>query len=208
MHFPDGYLSSRAAILSATEANASNVDSIECPVRGPNATSLFIDAVHHEGSNPGNSMLILTSGLHGVEGPVGAAVQLAAIDQWNKLERRPCLLVLHALNPHGFAWSRRQDASGIDLNRNFLGDQESYQGVDPVYTDLDPLLNPKRPPGFDGFLLRSALTTARIGLPKLKQVLAEGQFEFPKGLFFGGKEPSWTMQIFQQRLREWVGETK
>ena len=56
-----------------------------------------------------------------------------------------CVL-LHALNPYGFAWLRRVNEHNVDLNRNFLLPGEAYRGSPAGYAALDPLLNPKSPP--------------------------------------------------------------
>ena len=52
-----------------------------------------------------------------------------------------CVL-LHALNPFGFAWRRRVNEDNVDLNRNFLLDDEGYVGCPDGYAHLDPLLLP------------------------------------------------------------------
>ena len=31
------------------------------------------------------------------------------------------MLLVHAINPHGFAWLRRTTEEGVDLNRNCVG---------------------------------------------------------------------------------------
>jgi hypothetical protein len=54
---------------------------------------------------------------------------------------------------------------------------------------LNDLLNPTRPPhAFDLFLPRAGYCIARYGFRNLKQAIAEGQYEFPQGLFFGGRQ--------------------
>src|SRR4029079_4941431 len=45
----------------------------------------------------------------------------------------------------------------------------------------------------------------RHGKPALKQALVTGQYEFPKGLFFGGRGPSRTKEIVQQYFKSWIG---
>ena len=67
--------------------------------------------------------LIVSSGLHGVEGPFGSAVQVAALPHLAALHESGMRVVLiHALNPYGFAWGRRVDAANVDLNRAFRWD--------------------------------------------------------------------------------------
>ena len=117
------------------------------------------------------------------------------------------LLLLHGLNPFGFAHSRRWDEENIDPNRNFLLPGETAEGVSEVYRHLDSLLNPTRPPSWHdplSFYLRATAAVARHGFAKVKQAVAEGQYEFPQGLFFGGREPCWTQRTLADHLPGWV----
>ena len=81
------------------------------------------------------SALVVSSGLHGVEGFFGSAVQIAWLEGHagrlaGDASRPPALVFVHAINPHGFAWRRRWNENNVDLNRNFL-----KAGWDP---DADP----------------------------------------------------------------------
>ncbi len=66
--------------------------------------------------------VVVTSGLHGIEGFFGSAVQLAWLGSRAILPDRGAVVLVHALNPYGFAHHRRVDADNVDLNRNFLPD--------------------------------------------------------------------------------------
>ena len=117
-------------------------------------------------------MVVVSSGLHGVEGYFGSAVQLALLEG-EDVVRGHCrsgvaLVLIHALNPYGFAWVRRANEENVDLNRNFLLTGESYKGSPPRYAALDALLNPKHPPHrLDTFRLRSMVSILRHGMPQL-----------------------------------------
>jgi hypothetical protein len=97
------------------------------------------------------------------------------------------LVVVHILNPFGMSWLRRANSNNVDLNRNCL-EGEPYQGAPEAYAALDSLLNPKSPPSNDRFVLQAIWPILRFGMPALKQAIAGGQYEYPKGLFFGGKQ--------------------
>src|SRR5204862_6803103 len=86
---------------------------------------------------------------------------------------------------YGMAWLRRVNEHNVDLNRNCL-DAERYGGAPSAYVKLDSFLNPKSPPGRDLYLLKAAGLVLRYGMPALKQSVVGGQYEYPKGLFFGG----------------------
>ena len=115
-----------------------------------------------------------------------------------------CVL-LHGLNPFGFAWLRRFDENNVDPNRNFLMAGECYAGAPPHYADLDKLLNPQRPPStVEVFLLKALPAIARYGMPALRQAVAVGQYEFPKGLFFGGAGPTRMQELLKQHMPRWL----
>jgi hypothetical protein len=99
------------------------------------------------------------------------------------------------------AWLRRVNETNVDLNRNFL-EGESYSGVPAGYAALDAFLNPQSPPSRDFYLLKAATLVARHGMPSLRQAVAGGQYEFPRGLFFGGKHLAEGPRKYRQYLAD------
>jgi len=173
--------------------------------RGPQGEELTIDVALSSAGDPAQTLL-LSSGLHGIEGLFGSAVQLAALERWAATSPPPvrCVL-LHGLNPFGFAWHRRFDENNVDPNRNFLLPGEPYAGAPKGYARLDSLLNPRRPPSrWEPFRLMALAMIARQGLPALKQAVAAGQYDFPKGLFFGGTGPSAMHRLLDEHLPRWL----
>ena len=178
------------------------------PVAASPDGDLTID-VAMSSARSADGVLVVSSGLHGIEGAFGSAVQAACLERWASGPGLPAgvrCVFLHALNPYGFANSRRADADNVDLNRNFLGGNAPYAGSTDGYRRFDPLLNPRSAPSpWDLFYLRGMWHIARHGRPALKQALITGQNDFPKGLFFGGNAPSPTLKILQQHMRAWIG---
>ena len=151
--------------------------------------------------------LIVSSGLHGVEGPVGSAIQRTWLQQWSQQPpTQPWRLVfLHALNPHGFANLQRVNEDNVDLNRNFLPHAEDYTGRPPGYDQFHPLLNPVTPPARgEFFVLRGLAMILRYGLPALQQAIATGQHDYPQGLFYGGRGPCATTRLIRDQIGSWI----
>lgn len=159
---------------------------------------------------------MVSSGLHGVEGHFGSAVQQALLASWGArpsfaargLGSGRCVLV-HALNPYGFAWSRRVDVANVDPNRNFLRPGEDYRGQSPAYAAFNDLLNPTRPPSTVSlFPVRMLIALAVHGRARLKQAIVSGQYDFPRGLFFGGSAPSPTTACVERGIAAWTGAAR
>lgn len=66
------------------------------------------------------------------------------------------------------------------------------------------LLNPKSPPSQNEFLLpRIVWYILRHGFKSLQAAVASGQYEYPKGLFYGGNEAGPLTLLLGERLSEW-----
>lgn len=180
------------------------LDSQAIDARGPGDELLTIDVARIGDPNAAR-LVVVSSGLHGVEGFFGSAVQLQLLaDQWPTSEC--ALLLIHTLNPFGFAWLRRVNEDNIDPNRNCLLPGQEYAGSPPGYAELDSLLNPRCPPSrCDLFPVRAGWAIARKGMSALKRAVASGQYEFPHGLFFGGSGPCATLRILHEQLPDWIG---
>ncbi len=177
--------------------------------QGPDGCELAIDVAWVGARNPRRAVVV-SSGLHGVEGFFGSAVQLAWLRRLREgaasVPGGTLVVLLHALDPFGFAWRRRVDAGNVDLNRNFLDDGESYAGAPEHYHRVHALLNPPTPPPrLDAFRLRAAWAVCRHGLSRLRSAVASGQYEHSTGLFFGGREAAAPTRCVRERFWEWTG---
>ena len=153
--------------------------------------------------------VVVSSGVHGVEGFVGSAIQLAWLSDRTADESPPgdgAVVLIHAVNPYGFTRLRRTNEHNVDLNRNFLDTAGAYTGAPDGYETLDPFLNPASPPSrLEPFRLKALWHIRRHGLPALKDAVAGGQYRFPRGLFFGGHGPASSTRIMRQHLAGWLG---
>ena len=185
-YFSPDYETARGRFRAAATAVGAALHSIALPAEGPRGEALCIDIAWLGALRP-RRVFLHTSGVHGVEAYTGSAAQLALLDSPPAPGPQDALILVHVLNPFGMAWLRRANERNVDLNRNFLLNGEHWSGAPELYSALDPLLNPASPPAHDGFSVRAAATVMRYGFHRVKQAVAEGQYEFPRGLFFGGK---------------------
>lgn len=205
--FSPDYLSARHRFREAATALGAKLEAYPIELDAPNGEGLTIDVAILGDANP-RSVAIVSSGLHGVEGFFGSAVQLAWMTNPLSTQMLPpdtSVVLLHALNPYGFAWRRRCNEDNADLNRNFLLPGEDFRGSPRRYADLDGFFNPPSPPSVqEPFRLKAIALLLRYGLTALKETLPVGQYDFPKGLFFGGHHPSKTQRILATYLPQWI----
>ncbi len=205
--FPRDYVHARESFRSAARAAGARQFAVPTAGRGPGGEELSID-VARLGDEAAPAAVVVSSGLHGVEGYLGSAVQRGLLEPGPAPPSGVAMVLVHALNPHGYAHRRRFDADNVDLNRNFLIDGEPYSGSTPGYETLDRLLNPRRPPGpIDelNYLVRGAWLRLWRPPHELRQAVAGGQYDFPRGLFFGGRGPSPLVGLLREHLPIWVG---
>jgi hypothetical protein len=153
-------------------------------------------------------VVVVSSGVHGVEGFLGSAVQhmlLRTVVSGLGWDEDPAVLLLHAVNPYGFAWLRRVNENNVDLNRNFPTARQGYEGCPEAYWQVDDLINPRSPPHWDFFYPRVAERVIRYGFESLKHAVVGGQYECPEGLFYGGKCPNAAIEILDRALPELIG---
>lgn len=209
--FAPDYATSRQRFREAAAALGLALEAHAIGERGPHGEELAIDVAITPGIDAGRT-LVISSGLHGVEGFLGSAVQLGLLRAWHargaSLPRVRCVL-LHALNPFGYAWRRRVNETNVDLNRNLLSEGESFNGSPAGYSQLNDLLNPQRAPSrWEPVTLKFLLAIARHGMPALKQSIATGQYDYPQGLFYGGDGPSRTHEILSAHYEGWLAGSR
>lgn len=167
---------------------------------GPNGEALSCDVVWL-GPRDAQRVLVTISATHGVEGFVGSAIQLDSLARWQADQAQQhgmAHLLIHTLNPWGFAWLRRCDQAGIDLNRNFVDFTRipSNEG----YRELADAIVPEGLSWAQADQRLAAFQAAR-GQRDYELAVSGGQYEFPEGLFFGGRQPSqarrWVESLFE-----------
>jgi hypothetical protein len=199
-NFFTDFFTARAAFRELVERNGGALEVLPLNATGPGGESLGIDVAWFGNKIPRRAVLH-SSGLHGVEGFAGSAIQIQTLRDLPHFPGDSALILAHILNPFGMSWLRRANENNVDLNRNSLGDS-GYTGAPEKYSKLDSFLNPRRPPSHDLFLLKAALLVVRHGMPSLRQAVAGGQYEFPRGLFFGGKKLEQGLERYQAYLTQ------
>lgn len=207
-YFSDSYAEARDKFLQAATVAKAKLFSYEIESDSPEKLTIDV-AIIGKKTQPA---LLISSGVHGVEGFFGSAVQTAFLDTLKDAENRPPLryIFVHAVNPYGFSQLRRVNEDNIDLNRNFLPELSDYHGAPEGYEPLNKLLNPTVVPSRrELFKLKVFYKILRHGgLQPLKNAIAGGQYAFPKGIFYGGNKPGQSVQIIQKQSTAWLGDSQ
>ncbi|MBB4631450.1 M14 family metallopeptidase [Sphingosinicella soli] len=192
--FSADYRGARAKFLEDAQAAGGSLETITHPERGPDGGEVFTDVAAF-GVEGAERVLVLISGTHGVEGFCGSGAQVDLLRR-GETARRPegvGILMIHAVNPYGFAWLRRVTHENIDLNRNWI-DFSKPLPANPGYDLLHSAICP--PVWDDAAQAASALATTRYadahGALAMRAAMMGGQYTHADGLFYGGTAPSWS----------------
>jgi len=166
------------------------------PLNGPAGESLTCDVTVFAQSKQPRNLLVLISGTHGVEGFAGSAIQVDCLPLLVEAVTQNVslgIVVIHAFNPWGFAWLRRSDHEGIDLNRNFA----DFSAPLPENSEFEALhrqLNEVR--------IKNAGDVAALwrdrGMDAFAEVFTRGQYRHADDCFYGGNAPSWSRAVLER----------
>ena len=192
--FSADYGESRAKFLAACNAANARVEPFRNPNTGPDGEPLFTD-VALLGPDDCEIVLLVCSGTHGVEGFAGSAIQTGLLRDGiaSRLPDGLRLVMVHVLNPFGFAHLRRVNEDNVDLNRNFV-DHVAPHPANPAYDILADAISPR-----SCSAIATVWALARLqwyglihGQSALRAAVSGGQYSHPDGLFFGGHVEAWS----------------
>ena len=174
-----------------------------CDGLGPEGEELVTDTVWI-GPEDASRVLVLIGGTHGIEGFAGSAVQidmLALLAEGHiVIPANTAVLIVHALTPWGYAWQRRCDADGVDLNRNIV----DFSKPLPKNKDYELLKN-------TFYLTDTAQRKIALvefeqqhGRIELEKAISAGQYGDPSGPFYGGKAPAHGRLVCEGVMREYA----
>ncbi len=200
--WPANYFASRERFLELAESCGAHTESHPVASVGPNGEPLSVDVAAFT-SGHDEHLIVLTSGVHGIEGFIGACIQIQALQRLKQgdIPDRTGIVMIHGVNPWGFAHLRRVDENNVDVNRNFINSSVSKPVSHPQYAELNPVINPAKAPHISGeiqyWLSAGRLIVRNRGIGKLFKPIAEGQYDFPQGLFFGGCKVGESCELLQ-----------
>ncbi len=197
------YRHARSAFLGAAAALGADLWAYRHEeAAGPRDEELVTDvAVLGRAAAP--KRLVIVSGTHGVEGIGGSHAQVAMMTS-GLLDRRPsdvAVVLVHALNPFGFAHLRRVDEGNVDVNRNFV-DHAAPHPQNAAYDELHELLVPAdwNGPAHAAADARIGALVQERGRRAVQTAITSGQYHRSDGLFYGGTAPTWSNRTWRTIL--------
>lgn len=176
------------------------------PLTGPAGEALSLGACR-VGSSRARYVVLVTSGTHGVEGYAGSAIQSGILERLDayRLPDDMAIVMVHAVNPWGMAWDRRENEDNVDLFRNFVYCDPPY-GVNALYDELNDAINPVEWTGplRDRADRRIAEFVADHGEDAFVSVVRRGQHDHPQGLTYHGRGPTWSKQRIDEVARRFI----
>ena len=207
--FPKAYAAARQQWLKQLAGLTYHQQHIPypCDGLGPNGESLITDTVYL-GAEDADSVVVLIAGTHGVEGFAGSGVQIDCLRLLAEgklvIPEHTAVLLIHALTPWGYAWSRRCDSDGVDLNRNAVDFSQSLPET-PEYQNLRPVL-------FTADTEQRRLSLAafgeKYGREALEKAISGGQYIDPDGPFYGGQKPAHGRLVCEDLIRRYALQQK
>ncbi len=197
-HFSESYAEARTRFLDSAKRLDAPLETFENPHgKGPTGEALAVDVAHF-GPADAQNVLVLLSGTHGVEGFAGSGIQVSLMEglRFRSLPARTAVVVVHAINPYGFAWLRRTNEDNVDLNRNAI-DFARPAVENPEYTALAPWLVPDDWADLAPGEQHVRAFVDEHGFRRFREVVGRGQYTHPDGLFYGGSAPVWSTRTFR-----------
>ncbi|MGO4395360.1 M14 family metallopeptidase [Variovorax sp. M-6] len=203
--YAETYPEARAKFQLAVAQSAGQLTSYVHPgAVGPDHGTLAMDVGCFGAVDAPKAFLIL-SGTHGGEGYAGSAAQIALLRSGalDHLAPDTRVVLVHGINPYGFAHWTRTTENNVDLNRNFV-DFSGRLPRNDAYLELHDALCPKEWTESSRASSRRAIDAwiAAHGQQAWMQSIMMGQYDEPTGLNYGGRAPEWSHRTLEAILAQ------
>lgn len=201
--FSANYAAAREKFIAAARHASAPVESYHNPATGPEGLKLTAETAWL-GLREADRVLVIMSGTHGAETFSGSAIQVGLLQSSIAKEIAGSglgVLLIHAINPSGFAWVRRVTEGNVDLNRNFV----AHGGRYPRNAGYETLRDAICPVEWHGEARKKADAKlmaygAEHGAMALQSAITTGQYIDEIGVFYGGVAPSWSNRTLRDIL--------
>jgi hypothetical protein len=205
-YFSEDYVTARTKFIAACRIEGVEPGCFINPAASPGDVEPSTEVAYF-GDPAAPKLLVLISGVHGVEALCGSGCQtgLIAGGLARELPGDTALLMVHVINCWGAAHLRRNTEGNVDLCRNFL-DFSQPLPTRPLYDEIHeavscPELEGPERRAADEFL---AEFRRRRGLSATMEALMGGQYRHAGGFSYGGREPVWANRTITAILQRYA----
>ena len=176
------------------------------------ADGLYIDKIFLPANKETTNLIVLTTGVHGIEGYIGSAMLDVFFEEiYPTVDTdKTGILIVANVNPYGMKYMRRYNENNVDLNRNFIEDWSTFDlSSNQEYPKVDKFLQPEGKMGNAfwheaAFYLSLAKEAVFTGAGTISDALLTGQYEYPDGVYYGGngdeKSTAYLKSVFNDCL--------
>lgn len=207
---PRSFKEARSEFLHLARSKNFSIKSIPLKgLTGKDGEDLFCD-VASLGRADAEKVIVISSGVHGVEGFCGSAVQHALLKSNSLQAVEGVLIVLvHALNPFGFSHLQRVNEGNVDINRNFI----DFNGPLPIDTSVCDFHESVFPADWSGTSLEKIHSdmsefVSINGETRFQRDFTRGQYLYKNAPYFGGYEETWSRKVWQNLCDQWAQHAK
>lgn len=173
---------------------------------------LYIDNIYLPATEETKNLILLTTGVHGMEGYIGSVMLDVFFDEiYPTLNTKDTgILIVANVNPYGMKYMRRYNENNVDLNRNFIENWDDFdRSSNKEYPKVESFLQPEGKMGNAfwhevGFYLSLAKEAIFTGADTISDALLTGQYEYAEGVYYGGngdeKSTSYLKGVFAEAL--------
>lgn len=199
--FAPTFAGARAKFRAAGEASgAALTEYVHPDCRGPSGEPLAIDVAQF-GDRHARKQLLVIIGTHGQEGFAGSAISIRWMDAGAPKRLPPDLgvVMVHGLNPYGFAYGSRTTEHNVDLNRNFVDHGAKNYPANLGYAELHRYLLPEEWTQETDDQANTAIRqfAQKNGADALYNAVMSGQYSHPDGLVYGGDRREWSNRTLE-----------
>ena len=192
--YSDSFLESYEEVRSHLQELSAELDTEIYSHAVNEGDGLYIDSFYLPSTAEKTNLVVLTTGVHGMEGYIGSVMLDVFFQEvYPTLDTENTgILVVANVNPYGMKYYRRYNENNVDLNRNFILDWDTFdRASNKEYPKVDTFLGPTGKIGNGlwhevGFYLSLGKTAITDGAGTISDALLTGQYEYPQGVYYGG----------------------
>lgn len=197
-YFPKDYTDARARFLRDVQNVPGEKQTLTWDIPSRTERDLATDVLFLPPLRSAGKLFVLISGVHGLEGYAGNALQSMFLREFlPRLNRQNTgVLMIHALNPFGFKHHRRGTEGNVNLNRNCSTNGSLYSFKNPAALELVKRFIPRTPVEATTCHLMTRMRRENgsiwfddVALDEFVKGVGMGQFESNEALEFGGFGP-------------------